>query len=279
MSLNHITDGPKRFLIIIGAMKAGTTYLYNLLRQHPAICSASNKEPNYFVEHEQPSLQGYSDCFPEWDENIHKYALEGSVNYTKVPAFPDCAKRMATIKGVEYKFVYLIRDPVERIRSHYRHVVRSGIQFRIDENDIDQNALDISAYAMQLDRYLTYFPKGNIKIIQFEEFIADPEPITNQIFNLLNIDPMQPTTHIDANKARSRFMQPWIYTLRRKLPVRFSLRKYVPNFLYRISNRNITRFDLTEKHVSIIRRYLADDMMRLQKEYNISIDKWVTKSD
>ena len=279
MSFTHITDGPKRFLIIIGAMKAGTTYLYNLLRQHSAICSASNKEPNYFVEHEHPSLQGYSDCFPEWDGNIHKYALEGSVNYTKVPAFPDCAKRMATITGVEYKFVYLIRDPVERIRSHYRHAVRGGIQFRIGENDIDQNALDISAYAMQLDRYLTYFPKENIKIIQFEEFITHPNAITSQIFDLLNIERTHPTIVVETNDARSRFMQPWIYTLRRKLPVRSSLRKYIPNFLYRMSNRNIARVDLTEKHVSIIRRYLADDMMRLQKEYNISIDKWVTNTD
>jgi hypothetical protein len=37
-------------VIIIGAMKSGTSSLHHYLRQHPEICMSSAKEPNFFIE-------------------------------------------------------------------------------------------------------------------------------------------------------------------------------------------------------------------------------------
>ncbi len=39
-------------VMIIGAMKAGTSSLYDYLLEHPAICPAVTKEPEFFSEHQ-----------------------------------------------------------------------------------------------------------------------------------------------------------------------------------------------------------------------------------
>ena len=41
---------PDNFSIIIGAMKSGTTSLFEVLAQHPEICGAKKKEIDYFVK-------------------------------------------------------------------------------------------------------------------------------------------------------------------------------------------------------------------------------------
>ncbi len=67
------------YAMIIGAMKCGTTSLYDYLQGHPEICSAITKEPEFFSENQDHGVQvkNYSDLF-SFDNSIHKYTLEAS---------------------------------------------------------------------------------------------------------------------------------------------------------------------------------------------------------
>ncbi|MDP6909848.1 MAG: hypothetical protein QF371_10095, partial [Flavobacteriales bacterium] len=69
-------------VIIIGAMKCGTSSLYAYLVKHPAICGCKVKEPDYFSSDTEAA---YLDLFPELNEG-HKYVLDASTSYTKYPA-------------------------------------------------------------------------------------------------------------------------------------------------------------------------------------------------
>ena len=53
---------PWNFAIIIGAMKSGTTSLFDLLSQHPEVAGSRSKEPDFFGSHQNPSasLDRYS---------------------------------------------------------------------------------------------------------------------------------------------------------------------------------------------------------------------------
>lgn len=53
-------------LIIIGAMKCGTTSLHNYLNLHPQICMSQDKEPEFFVEEKNwpKGLTWYESFFP-----------------------------------------------------------------------------------------------------------------------------------------------------------------------------------------------------------------------
>jgi hypothetical protein len=114
--------------IVIGAMKAGTTSLYHYLRHHEQVFMPKVKELDFFVEE------------MNWPRGIHWYTQqfagaaagvlasgEASTSYSKYPQHAGVPERMAaTVPDV--KLLYVVRDPIARIRSHYRHRVLVGAE-------------------------------------------------------------------------------------------------------------------------------------------------------
>lgn len=105
-------------LMIIGAQKCGTTTLYDILNLHPSLRGCRYKEPEFFS------------ISPDWKANIDSYHslfeqgngvlyFEGSTTYTFYPL------RNLNIWDdlFEYnrklKFIYIVRNPIERIISSY----------------------------------------------------------------------------------------------------------------------------------------------------------------
>src|SRR4051812_23979775 len=101
--------------IIIGAMKAGTTSLARYVDLHPRLHTSRRKEPDFFLRDAAPpkTLAWYEAGF----EETGKLQCEASTNYTKYPFSRGVPARMhALLPGI--KLIYILRDPVERIRSH-----------------------------------------------------------------------------------------------------------------------------------------------------------------
>ena len=105
----------KANLFIIGAMKAGTTTLHYLLDRHPDIFMSLEKEPQVFSS---KPLASYDDIFEGYDKQ--KYMGESSTAYTKLPDEPNIAKQIYDYNP-DAKLIYLIREPMARAVSHYRH--------------------------------------------------------------------------------------------------------------------------------------------------------------
>ena len=107
-------------------MKAGTTTLFHLLAQHPAICrtyaefpGASDwKEINYFQKlyKKGDTALHYDWRFP-FDAARHEWTLDVSTNYAKLPIGEDVPSRIAAIGG-QTKLAYILREPVDRIESN-----------------------------------------------------------------------------------------------------------------------------------------------------------------
>ena len=105
-------------LVIIGAMKAGTTSLHYYLNLHPEISMSKVKEPAFFIEERnwRKGIKRYSSLFT----NQTSVVGEASTEYTKYPHFKEVpAKMHSTIP--EAKLIYLVRDPIVRILSEYMH--------------------------------------------------------------------------------------------------------------------------------------------------------------
>ncbi len=103
-------------LLVVGAMKCGTSSLHNYLARHPDIFMSAEKELNFFTgSNSGQSLDWYKAQFPV-DAPVRG---ESSQNYSKRhnPLFPGAAE---AIKAVipDTKLIYLVRDPIERYRSH-----------------------------------------------------------------------------------------------------------------------------------------------------------------
>ena len=111
--------------LIVGAMKCGTTSLFEYLASHPAVCGSVPKEPNFFHREAWPAdLAEYAAFWPDFDPVLHEVAIEASTGYSKWPDVPDVTTRIqefAARHGTRFRFLYIVRDPLRMIGSGLGH--------------------------------------------------------------------------------------------------------------------------------------------------------------
>ena len=109
-------------LVIIGAMKCGTTSLHYYLDQHPDISMSAKKETNFFTP------RGF-DKGVEWYEQQFtggtRICGEASPNYSYFDRFPGVPERMHSVIP-EPRIIYMVRNPIRRILSQYVHECSAG---------------------------------------------------------------------------------------------------------------------------------------------------------
>lgn len=184
---------PRPNLFVIGAAKCGTTSLHHHLARHPDIFMADPKEPGFFAE-------GF-DGFPkeeEWylglfeEADRMRYRGESSTHYTKLPVYTGAAEGIARFCESP-RFIYLMRDPIDRAISQYWHHVRQDAEFRSPLRAMRENPeyKAYGEYARQLKPYLDRFPADRIFTATFERLIRNPRDVTAEIFRWLSLDPEQ----------------------------------------------------------------------------------------
>jgi hypothetical protein len=123
-------------LILGGSQKSGTSSLYEYLAQHPDIAVSKPKEPTFF------SLEKNLDKLPEYDKVFgytpkphrdYTYFMEASTAYLNEEYVPE---RISAVLGENVKFIFIVKEPVERTISAFWHTYK-----RFDELRNIQNAL------------------------------------------------------------------------------------------------------------------------------------------
>jgi hypothetical protein len=190
-------------LFVIGAMKSGTSFLSRQLGRHPSIFIPILEEPSYFVPPDQlrqlwpymweqglwRSEEAYLRLFlPGKDAVI---LAEASTNYGKYPQIGGVAARIAQFNDAA-RFIYVMRDPIERTVSHYWHMVRFYAEHRTIGDAIRQNPqyLDVSNYAMQLAPYFACFGPERVFTLTFEELTYQTVATMRRLYTWLGVDPM-----------------------------------------------------------------------------------------
>jgi hypothetical protein len=174
----------------IGAMKAGTTMLYEILQTLPEICMARKKEVHFFDVHYHRGLDWYRRHF----ECPPGRALSGEIT----PNYLYDARSPARIAEhyPDIRLMVCVRDPVARAYSQYKQWVRDSGYRRGFEEFVDDhpNAIERGLYAKQLSRYRRHFSSGQMHIVLFEDLIADPVPSVGAICAFLGVPP---PAHLD----------------------------------------------------------------------------------
>jgi hypothetical protein len=176
-------------LVIIGAMKSGTTSLHHYLNLHPEISMSHPKELDFFCNNNnwQKGIKWYESHFAE----AARIRGESSTNYTKFPTFKRVPERMySTVPNT--KIIYLLRDPMERIISHYVENFSTGLEKRPIRRVLmgmaDNHYLNCSRYYFQLEQYFKYFDDSNIFIVDSYELRNRRRQTLQQIFRFLGVD-------------------------------------------------------------------------------------------
>ncbi len=264
--------------LVIGAMKCATSTLHEQLGRQPGIFVSDPKEPGYF-SHDAVYARG-----PEWyaalfeDAGPSDLCGESSTHYTKLPTHPKCAERIRRDLG-EVKLVYVMRDPVERLVSHYVHAwsmreIRMPFERALDAHP---ELVDYGRYAMQLEPYLAAFGRDAVLPVFQERLQAAPQAELERVCRFLGYTatPTWDPEYARRNASDERLRQsawrdalvaaPVLRTLRRRL-VPQALRDRVKDW-WRIRERP----ELAPERRAEVEARFAEDLDRLGRWLGIEL--------
>ena len=196
-------------LLIIGAMKSGTTGVFMDLCLHPQVFEQSNKEPHFLCSDKVLTAAGQAEY-----ESVYEGAREdqllcdASTGYTKRPDREGMAERAVKVLPDDFRAVYVVRDPIERIISQHHHEhVEGKVPASIDEA-VRQfpRYVEYSRYGYQLTPWIEAIGPDRVRVIRFEDYKADRQKVTKQLCEWLGLDtallpPPDSTVH---NRAAGR---------------------------------------------------------------------------
>lgn len=187
-------------VVVIGAMKCGTTAMHRYLDAHPDATMTAHKEVNFFVGEEAAPEGGPASGPGQWHRGTDWYASlfdarfpvrgESSPGYTS-PNHPQVPARMATVLP-DARLVYLVRDPVVRAMSQYQHHHRDGAETRPMREailDPDSQYLDRSRYHARLEPFLRHFSSEQILVVVQERLLTNRRAELGRVYAHVGADP------------------------------------------------------------------------------------------
>ena len=304
-------------VIVIGAHKAGTTTLHALLDSHPEIAMSLVKETNHYCTDLWPLLHhlrpfskrdierlharnegahigvvkdrdAYASAFPIRTES--KYCGESSPFYLRSL---DAAKNLAH-RHPDAKIIVLLRDPIDRLLSHYAMEVRDArvpepIELAIQEEQqvlkrgqIPFHALlDSGLYGQGLSRFLEHFSIDQILVIDFAA-LSDTQLLISEIAAFLKIDrngfKSNEKNHNEALSARS----PIVNRLIAQSGIKGLIRRVVPKTVIEAIKPIYYQTKTKDNHMDELLHqelidFFRDDVRQLQRLLEGKRLSWLDK--
>lgn len=287
-------------LFILGAAKAGTTTLYDVLREHPDVFLTEVKEPQFFSNDDLYSrgIEHYLDYHFAGSE-------EASVRGEATPhylAFEKVAQRIgAHVDRDDCRFIVVLRDPTRRAWSLYWNLVSEGVETlgfedalaREDERIADDALkadgslryayVSSGEYGRQLDCWYRHFNREQFHVIWFEDLVSDPDDVFKGICQFLGVAELAPLDTRSKSNSAHRPRSAWLHRfVRRPNAIKALIKPLVPERLrYRLTSgliemnrksvRNPSLDDATER---ALRKRFGPDIERLEALTGRDLAAW-----
>lgn len=176
------------FFIGIGAQKAATSWLAKMLDAHPELYVSPQKESDFFSK-EQLYTMGFEKIYCKHFQFNTKKLKAGEISPSYLTS-EQATKRIAK-HYPKIKLFVVLRDPLERARSHIEHLksihilpsdVSLGQAIRI-RPDIIENGL----YGKHIQRYLRYFPREQVHVIWYNDIVTQPLQTVQSLYKYLGV--------------------------------------------------------------------------------------------
>jgi hypothetical protein len=205
------TVGPT--FLIVGAAKAGTTSLYQYLRQHPDVyMPASIKETFFFSRVSVTKASGAGRRYGEravtsWSDYVDLFAdglthpARGEACTAYLYFYNEAIPAIRKYLGTDVRIVIMLRNPVDRAYSNYMHHVRDGLEplpFRdaIVASQRRKQAgwwwgfqyAEVGFYAHQVCAYQEAFGTDQVLVLPFDALVADARRVVQRICRFIGVD-------------------------------------------------------------------------------------------
>lgn len=231
MASSRNTEMPTFF--VIGAAKCGTTSLHAYLDLHPEISMSRVKEPRYFCRHvgnfELPVVSDLDEYLGLFEPGTG-HRGESSPAYSEsgfVPGVPEAISKEVD----DPRFIYLVRDPIERFASAVQEGVASrrgdlgsgraalrgpnaGLPEGLSEiRDPANPSSSPGRYMTEIRAYLALFPSESILVVDSEDLRHHRREAMGEIFTFLGLEPVfDPVAMgVELNRADEKTLLPRPY--------------------------------------------------------------------
>lgn len=204
--------------VIIGAQKAGSTFLDECIKEHPCVYMPRYETPFFEdPEYDENGLSNLEACFAK----VNRHKLIG----IKRPDYlgrPECPERIAQHLP-NAKLIVVLREPVARAVSAYFWYLQVGILPIMPLNDgmrrlLDgeyasdfpksREILDYGRYGQHLRRYLKYFDRNQMLILLHEEVRGTPRIAIVEAYRFLGLDETYEPRALTRNPKESVYSLP-----------------------------------------------------------------------
>lgn len=265
-------------LIIPGFPKCGTTSLRDYLDLHPDIHMSPQKEPHYFSRDSvyERGSDWYEKLFESANPKAHIFG-EASTSY----AYDK--KALGRIKSdlPNVKLILILRDPVERLLSHYRWLRSLGyekktLQDALNEEGNTEYSADVfdrgtyktylraSSYSKYVPYILDEFGIERVLLIRSKDLLHNPLQEMNKCYDFLGLPRMNDINYIAANKTSDQLKQNYwgLDYLAKFLPEsikkRINIRWYL-RLLKRLGKSKAKSAIIESQEILMIRNMLAEE--------------------
>ncbi len=293
---------------IAGAAKAGTTALYYLLSQHPSVCTSVVKEPNYFsnLSNRRDIVKpgaGPGDSSTVWTDTLegynalyqfkkqHEFRLDASVSYL----YSTRAARHISEYSPDAKVILVLRNPVDRAWSHYKHLVRDSREERsfeealqLEEERIEKgwefswHLKQMGLYSGQIQRYFDHFDSENIRIFLFDDIKNDIAGVVRDTAHFLGLPAFnfdfEQKRHNASGVSRSRALSGIVNWV---VGFKATINKVVPPAathrlmqLFRSLNTKEGNLSLAPKTRKELFEYFRDDIQKTSELIDRDLSHW-----
>ena len=203
--------GPLPTFLICGAPKAGTTALYEYVRQHPNVLMSVPKETGFFHKNYRKGEDWFRSHFNDWEGE--EAIGEASVMTMSTPGAEERVSELIP----DVRLIFLLRDPVDRAYSDYLFNVQQGwIPPDVSFHDLIRNNVDVKGYSGEavidrglylkhLRRFREHFDRSQMRILLSEKLKNDTNRVLRSVFSFIDVDESFSPDDTE-NKNSTRYM-------------------------------------------------------------------------
>lgn len=182
----------------VGVAKAGTSWIYYCLKEHPQICCSEPKEIDFFNKnlgfHKSGAGWNYQKGL-EWYQKHFSHCQPGKIKgeFSTRYFFEREALELIKQHFPNIKIIVSLRNPTDRAFSHYLHL-KSKKEYQNLFNSFEE-ALQKQAefkeqglYAKHLQDCFEIFGREKTLVLIYEDIKKDPVRFIQQVFQFLGVD-------------------------------------------------------------------------------------------
>ena len=188
-------------VLVAGFSRCATTYLYNLLKQHPDIHIPEEKEINYLHKYplllSHPALVNPKFFMPKsWYLKKFKSDRKIKIDFSVMTAYDlDSSKRLMNELG-DIKIIFITRNKKEHAQSVQKTLENHGEKMKI-------NASYYSDFEKFMAPYKNTFSK--VLTISMEDLSDNPEKTINKIWKFMEISREKINLKVYQNPSNNYF--------------------------------------------------------------------------